>query len=113
STQYTRRETKAGEVTLKVPKLRHLPFETQIIERYRRRESSVKKPWWRCIWLECRCDESRTLPKLVGHAGEVVHGGEAQPKDLPAHRGVAPPRDCWCVRVRASGRHRSEALLGG
>lgn len=35
--------TKAGEVTVKVPKLRTLPFETQIIERYRRRESSVEE----------------------------------------------------------------------
>lgn len=35
--------TKAGEVELKVPKLRNLPFETQIIERYRRRESSVEE----------------------------------------------------------------------
>jgi len=34
--------TKAGEVKLRVPKLRSLPFETQIIERYRRRESSVR-----------------------------------------------------------------------
>jgi transposase-like protein len=35
--------TKAGEVTLTVPKLRNLPFETAIIERYRRRESSVEE----------------------------------------------------------------------
>ena len=35
--------TKAGEVTLKVPKLRKIPFETAIIERYRRRESSVEE----------------------------------------------------------------------
>src|SRR5215831_5844195 len=35
--------TKAGEVTLKVPRLRTLPFETQIIERYQRRESSVEE----------------------------------------------------------------------
>lgn len=35
--------TKAGEVELKVPKLRTLPFETAIIERYRRRESSVEE----------------------------------------------------------------------
>jgi transposase-like protein len=35
--------TKAGEVDLKVPRLRSLPFETQIIERYRRRESSVEE----------------------------------------------------------------------
>lgn len=36
-------ETKAGKVSLKVPKLRSLPFETAIIERYRRRESSVEE----------------------------------------------------------------------
>jgi putative transposase len=36
-------QTKAGEVSLKVPKLRSLAFETAIIERYRRRESSVEE----------------------------------------------------------------------
>jgi transposase-like protein len=36
-------ETKAGEVTLRMPKLRSVPFETAIIERYRRRESSVEE----------------------------------------------------------------------
>jgi len=35
--------TTSGEVKLKVPKLRTLPFETSIIERYRRRESSVEE----------------------------------------------------------------------
>ena len=35
--------TKAGEVDLKVPKLRSLSFETQIIDRYKRRESSVEE----------------------------------------------------------------------
>ena len=36
-------QTKAGEVNLKIPRLRSLPFETQIIERYRRRVSSVEE----------------------------------------------------------------------
>ena len=36
-------QTKAGQVKLKMPKLRHVPFETAIIERYRRRESSVEE----------------------------------------------------------------------
>src|SRR5262245_64928631 len=36
-------QTKAGPVTLTVPRLRKLPFETQIIERYQRRESSVEE----------------------------------------------------------------------
>lgn len=35
--------TKAGEVKLRVPKLRQQTFETAIIERYRRRESSVEE----------------------------------------------------------------------
>ena len=35
--------TTAGEVRLKVPRLRTLPFETQIIERYKRRQSSVEE----------------------------------------------------------------------
>ena len=36
-------QTKAGEVRLRVPKLRRQAFETAIIERYRRRESSVEE----------------------------------------------------------------------
>ena len=36
-------QTSAGEVNLKIPKLRRQTFETAIIERYRRRESSVEE----------------------------------------------------------------------
>jgi len=36
-------QTRAGEVRLKMPKLRRQTFETAIIERYRRRESSVEE----------------------------------------------------------------------
>lgn len=35
--------TQAGEVKLKIPKLRELTFGTEIIERYRRKESSVEE----------------------------------------------------------------------
>ena len=35
--------TTSGNVTLKVPKLKGISFETAIIERYRRRESSVEE----------------------------------------------------------------------
>jgi putative transposase len=35
--------TTSGNVSLKVPKLKGIPFETAIIERYRRRESSVEE----------------------------------------------------------------------
>lgn len=41
---YTRNlSTTSGDVTLKMPKLKGVPFETAIIERYRRRESSVEE----------------------------------------------------------------------
>lgn len=36
-------ETRAGKVSLKIPKLRQLSFETAIIERYKRREASVEE----------------------------------------------------------------------
>ncbi len=35
--------TKSGEVQLKVPRLRSLPFEATIIQRYQRREISVEE----------------------------------------------------------------------
>ena len=44
SGHYTRKlTTTSGQVTLSVPKLKGIPFETAIIERYRRRESSVEE----------------------------------------------------------------------
>ena len=44
SGHYSRKlTTTSGEVTLEVPKLKGVPFETAIIERYRRRESSVEE----------------------------------------------------------------------
>lgn len=36
-------QTTAGQVRLRISKLRHIPFETAIIERYRRRQSSVEE----------------------------------------------------------------------
>lgn len=36
-------QTQSGQVELKVPKLRKLPFETAIIQRYQRRETSVEE----------------------------------------------------------------------
>ena len=42
--------TKAGEVNLKMPKLRAQTFETAIIERYKRREASIEESLIRCTW---------------------------------------------------------------
>ncbi len=52
-------QTRAGEVELRVPKLR--TFEIAIIERYRRRESTVEEALIE-MYLGSRCVGSRTSP---------------------------------------------------
>ena len=47
--------TTAGEVKLHVPLLKGVTFETAIIERYRRRESSVEEALMEMYWQVCRC----------------------------------------------------------
>ena len=61
--------TKAGEVELRVPKLRQQTFETAIIERYRRRESSVEEALIEMYLAGSRSDGSRTLRKPCGARG--------------------------------------------
>jgi hypothetical protein len=47
-------QTNAGEVNLKVPKLRRQTFEAAIIKRYRRREGSVEEALIeRCCYSAC------------------------------------------------------------
>jgi putative transposase len=67
SGSYARKlQTKAGEVRLKIPKLRRQAFETAIIERYRRRESSVEEALIEMYLAGVRCAVSRTSPRLCG-----------------------------------------------
>lgn len=57
--------TAAGDVTLHVPQMKGIPFETAIIDRYRRRENS-KKLLLKCILLEYLCDGWRISLKPYG-----------------------------------------------
>ena len=67
--------TTSGDVTLKGPKLKGISFETAIIERYRRRESSVEEAPHRDVpgrrirpacrgTLPRHCGEAKSLPPL-------------------------------------------------
>ena len=58
--------TTSGDVALKVPKLKGISFETAIIERYRRRESSVKRLSLRCTWQAYLFGVWRTSPRCCG-----------------------------------------------
>ena len=68
-------ETQAGEVTLKVPKLKGATFETQIIERYRRRESSVEESLVQMYLAGVSVRKSRRYYRSsVGHPSESFYG---------------------------------------
>lgn len=82
---YERRlHTKAGEVTLQVPRLRTLSFETQIIERYRRRESSVEEALIEMYlagvsvrWVESITEAlwgTRVSPSTVSELNQKIYG---------------------------------------
>ena len=67
SDHYTRQlQTTSGKVTLKVPKLKGVPFEKAIIERYRRREYSVKEALIEITWPVCLFGGLKILQKSYG-----------------------------------------------
>ena len=79
SGHYSRKlTTTSGEVTLNIPKLKGVPFETAIIERYRRRESSVEEAliemylagvsvrrWWRIFRKPFGAAVCRLPPSVI------------------------------------------------
>ena len=60
--------TTSGEVTLKVPKLKGISFETAIIERYRRCESSVEEALIEMYLQAYPSGAWRILPRPCGAA---------------------------------------------
>ena len=105
--------TKAGEVKLKMPKLRRQTFETAIIERYQRRESSVEEALMEMYLAGVSVRRVEDITEaLVGHAGQSRHGVQPQQEDLRQDRGVAAPADRRGASLPLSGRDRDEADVG-
>ena len=73
--------TKAGEVELRVPRLRTLPFETQIIERYKTKQSSVEEA---LIEMYLAGVSVRRVEDItsVGCKGQFQYGKRIKSKDL-------------------------------
>src|SRR3954449_8053572 len=104
--------TVAGEVNLRVPKLRRQTFETAIIERYRRRESSVEEA---LIEMYLAGISVRRVEDIT----EALWGTRVSPstvsnlnKKIYAKRGLAEPTDRGRASVSLSRRDRDEAQLG-
>ena len=81
--------TKAGEVDLNVPRLRTLPFESAIIERYKRREISIEEALVHVFSRSVRTPNGRYHGSSVGDPGQCLNGQQAQPKGLHEDRRVA------------------------
>src|SRR5215469_7664587 len=67
-------QTKAGEVRLRVPKLRRQAFETAIIERYPRRESSVEEAVRRVEDITEALRGTRVSPSTVSDLNKKIYG---------------------------------------
>ena len=84
----------AGEVRLKIPKLRQQTFETAIIERYRRRESSAEKALIEMYLAGVLgAPRGRHHRGFVGHSNVAFHSVRREQEDLRNDRGVAQPAD--------------------
>ena len=73
-------QTSAGGVNLKVPKLRRQTFETAIIERYRRRESSVEEALIEMYLAGISVRRVEDITEALW--GTREHGVEPQQEDL-------------------------------
>src|ERR1700759_2361251 len=106
-------QTSAGEVSLKVPKLRRQTFETAIIERYRRRESSVEEALIEMYLAGISVRRVEDITEaLWGYPCQPEHGVQSEQEDLQQDRGLADPPHRRRASVSLSRRHRHEADLG-
>ena len=103
----------AGEVRLRIPKLRQQTFETAIIERYRRRESSVEEALIEMYLAGVSVRRVRGYHRgFVGDAGVALDGVRAEQEDLRNDRDLAQSADRGRASLRVPGRHRAQAQLG-
>ena len=65
-------ETTPGKVTLNIPKLRNLPFETAIIERYRRRKSSIEEAMMEMHHAGVYVRRIEDITEALGGAGALA-----------------------------------------
>ena len=76
--------TTSGDVTLKVPKLKGISFETAIIERYRRRESSVEEALIE-MYRRIRPARGGHYRGAVGQQGVSGHHQRAEQESVCPH----------------------------
>ena len=105
--------TTSGEVTLHVPRLKGISFETAIIERYRRRESSVEEALIEMYLAGVSVRRVEDITEaLLGQQGIAVHDQRTEQEGICEHRELAKAAADGPVSVRLCGWHLPEAELG-
>ena len=112
---YSRKlHTQAGEVELKVPKLRRQTFETAIIERYRRRDISIEEAIVQMYLAGVSVRRVEDITEALW--GTRVSSGTVSNLNRKVYRHIERWRNqviegecCLCV----FGRHGVKAQLGG
>ena len=105
--------TTSGDVTLKVPKLKGISFETAIVERYRRRESSVEEALIEMYLAGVSVRRVEDITEaLWGSKVSPATISELNKKSLRPYRGLAQPAlTRWEVPVCLCGRNLSASQL--
>jgi transposase-like protein len=115
--------TQAGEIRLKVPKLRTLPFETAIIERYRRRESTVEEALVEMYLAGVsvrRVEDitealwgTRVSPSTVSELNQKIYAQIEDPAQPPHRRASPVCVSGWVVAEAELGRRGAERVAAG
>ena len=106
-------QTTSGNVTLKMPKLKGIAFETAIIERYQRRESSVEEALIEMYLAGgIRPESGGYYRGAVGLQGVPRYDQQSEQKGLRPYRRMAAAQAPVRVSLCLSGWHLSQAKLG-
>ena len=103
---------RAGEGAYSAPSSSDCYFATAIIERYRRRESSVEEALIEMYWRRERAASRRHTQALWGTRVSASTVSDLNQKILRKDRRVARTATGWRVPVCVPGRAVAQALLG-
>ena len=105
--------TTCGEVELNVPKLRGATFASKVVERYRRRESSVEEAMMEMYLAGVSTRRIQDVSENpVGLERLARHGLQAEPRGLRRRRRVEAPQAGGGLPLRLPRRHVHQEELG-
>ena len=105
--------TTSGQVTLKMPKLKGMRFATAIIERYKRRETSVEEAMIEMYLAGVSTRRIEDVSEILwGASVSAATVSTPQRQSLRGRRGVEKQAADPLLPVRLRRRHLSQTCLG-